>query len=60
MEPGDNEKQNPEKSYTNKCKKQIACTYGYKLVYFHDKLSKPFKTLLGEDAIDNFIISIIK
>ena len=27
--PEDNDKQNPEESYTNKYKKDIACSYGY-------------------------------
>ena len=39
----DNEKQIPEESYTNKCQKHIACSYGYKLVCVDDKFSKPFK-----------------
>ena len=40
----DNEKQNPEESYTIKYQKHIACIYGYKLVCVDDKFSKPFKT----------------
>ena len=40
----DNEKQNPEESYTIKYQKHIACSYGYKLVCVDDKFSKPFKT----------------
>ena len=41
--PEDNGKQNPEEPYTNKYKKHIACSYGYKLVCVNDKFSKPFK-----------------
>ena len=44
-------KQNPEESYTNKYQKHIACSYGYKLVCVNDKVSKPFKTYLDEDAV---------
>ena len=36
-------------------KKDITCSYGYKLVCVDDKFSKPFKTYLGEDAVYNFI-----
>ena len=58
--PEDNEKQNPEKSYTNKCRKHIACGYGYKFVCIDDKFSKPFKTYLGKAAVYNFINSMIE
>ena len=37
-----NKKQNPNKSYTKKCQKHIACSFGYKLVCVHDAFSKPF------------------
>ena len=30
--PDDNRKQNPNESYTNKYLKNVACSYGYKLV----------------------------
>ena len=30
--PGDNGKQNPNGSFTNKYQKHVACSYGYKLV----------------------------
>ena len=30
--PEDNGKKNPEESYTNKYKKHIGCSYGYKLI----------------------------
>ena len=50
-----NGKQNPDGSYRNKYQKHVACSYGYKLVCVDDKLSKPFKSYLGEDAVYNFI-----
>ena len=56
----DNGEVYPEESYTNKHQKHIACNYGYKLVCVDDKFSKPFKTYLGEDAVDNFINSMIE
>ena len=58
--PEDNGKQNPEESYTNKYQKHIACSYGYKLVCVDNKFSKPVKKYLGEDAVYNFINSMIK
>ena len=58
--PEDNGKQNPERSYTNKYQKHIACSYGYKLVCVDDKFSNPFKTYLGEDVVYNFINSMIE
>ena len=58
--PENNGKQNSNGSYTNKCQKHITCSYGYKLVCIDDKFSKPFKTNLGEDAIYNFIDSMIE
>ena len=58
--PEDNGKQNPEVSYTNKYQRHIAFSYDYKLVYVDDKISKPFKTYLREDAVYNFINSMIE
>ena len=58
--PEDNGKQNPNESYTNKYQKHIACSYGYKLICVDDEFSKPFKSYLGEDAIYNFISSLIE
>ena len=55
-----NEKQNPEESYTNKYQKHIACCYGYKFVCVDDKFSKPFKTNLGKDFTNNLVNSMIK
>ena len=57
--PQDNGKPNPEETYTNKYQKHIACSYGYKL-YVYDEFSKLFKTYLGEDAVYNFINSMIE
>ena len=58
--PKDNEKHNPEESYTNKYQKHIAFSYGYKLVCVGDKFSKPIKTYLGKDAVYSFINSMIE
>ena len=38
----DNGKENPEKSYTNKYQKHVACSYGYKLVCLNDNFSEFF------------------
>ena len=51
----DNGKQNPNELYTNKYRKDVACSYGYKLVCIDGKLSYPFKSYLGKDAVYNFI-----
>ena len=53
-------KKNPEESYTNNHQKDIACSYGYKLVCFDDKFSKSFKTYLDKDTVYNFINSMIE
>ena len=58
--PENNGKQNPEESYTSKYQKHIACSYGYKLVFVDDKFNKPFRIYLGEDAVYNFINSMIE
>ena len=58
--PENNGKQNPEESYTNKYQKHIACSYEYKLICVDDKFTKPFKTYLDEDAVYNFINSMIE
>ena len=42
--PEYNGKLNPEKSYTRKYQKQIACSYGYNLVCVDYKFTKPFET----------------
>ena len=36
------------------------CSYGYKSVCVDDRFSQPFKSYLGEDALYNFISSMIK
>ena len=57
----DDGKKNSNKSYTNKYQKHVACSYCYELVCADDKFSQPFKSyLLGEDAVCNFINSMIK
>ena len=38
----------------------VAYSCGYKLVCVDDKLSKPFKSYLGEDTVYNFITSMIE
>ena len=58
--PEDNGKQNPNKLCTNKYQKHVACSSGYELVCVDDKISKPFKSYLGEDAVCNFINSMIE
>ena len=58
--PEDNGKQSPNESYTNKYQKHVACSYGYKLVCVGNKFSNPFKSYLGEDAVYNFISSMIE
>ena len=60
LAPEDNGKQNPNESYTNKYEKHVVCSSGYKLVCTDDTFSKPFKSYLGEDAVSNFINSMIK
>ena len=49
--PENNGKKNPKESYTSKYQKHIACSYGFKLVCVNDKVSKPFKRYLGENAV---------
>ena len=58
--PENNGQKNPEESYTNKYQKHITCSYGYKLVYVVNKFSKLFETYLVEDAIYNFINSMME
>ena len=38
----------------------MACSYGYELVCVDNKFSKPFKSYYGEDAVWNFINSMIE
>ena len=49
-----------QKQIYKKYQNHIACSDGYKLVCFDDKISRSFKTYLGKDAIYNFINSIIE
>ena len=58
--PENNGKHNLKESYTNIYQKHVACIYGYKLICVDDKFSKPFKSYLNEDAVYNFISSMIK
>ena len=53
-------KKNTDKPYTNKHQKHVPCSHYYKLVCVDDKLSKPFKSYLGKDAVSSFINSMIK
>ena len=57
--PEDTGKQNPNQSYTSKYQNHFDCSYGYKLVCVNNKFSKPFKSYLGEDAVYNFINSMV-
>ena len=58
--PEDNEKQNLGECYTNQYQKNVACSYGYKLVFVGDKFSEPFKSYLGEDTVYNYISSMFE
>ena len=58
--PDDNGKQNSNESYTKNYQQNVACSYCYKLVCIDVTFSKPFKSYLGEDAVYNFISSMIK
>ena len=58
--PEDKGKQNPNETFTNKYRKHVACSYGYKLVCVDDKCSKPFKLYLAEDNFYNSISTRIK
>ena len=58
--PENNGKQNPNESCTSKYQKHVPCSYGYKLVCADDKFSNSFKSYLGEDAVYNFISSVIE
>ena len=45
---------------TKKYQDHIVCSYGYKLIYVDERYLKPFKTYIGEDAIDKFLNDMIK
>ena len=56
--PEYNGQQNPDESNikyqqtnTEKYHKHVAFSYGYKLVCFNEKFSKPFKSYLGKDPV---------
>lgn len=49
-----------KRSYTHKYQKNVACSYGYKIVCVDDKFRKSFKSYLGEDTAYNFINSMAK
>ena len=57
---GDNGNQNVHKINTKKYQKHVACSYTYKLECVDDKFGKSFKSYLDEDAVYNFISSMIK
>ena len=57
--PKDNGKQNPDKLYTTKYQKHVACSCGEELVCVDDTFSKPFKSYLGGDSVYNFTSSMI-
>ena len=40
--------------------KHVACNYVYKLERVDDKVSKPFNSYLGKDAVYNFIKSMVE
>ena len=52
--------QNPNESHANRYQKHVACSYGYKLVCVDDKFIKSFKSYFGEDAVYNFIKTVIE
>ena len=45
--PGNNGKQNPDESYTNKYQNHVGCSFGYKIVCVDDQFSKVYKLYLG-------------
>ena len=57
--PEDHGKQNTDESYMNKYQKHDACSYGNILVWVDDKLSKSFKSYLGEDAVFDTSLLIV-
>ena len=57
--PKGKRKQNPNDSYTKKCQKHVACSYGYRFVCVNDKFSKLFKSYIGENVIYNFVSSMM-
>ena len=45
-----------QKSYKKKYQEHIVFSYEYKLVCVDDKISKPFKTYFGKDAVKILLI----
>ena len=43
-----------------KYEKHVTWSYGYKLACVNNKFSKPFISYIGEDAVYNFINSMVK
>ena len=60
LAPEDNENQNPNESYMNKYQKHVAFSDGYKLLCVDDNFRKSFNSYLGEDAVYNFINSMLE
>ena len=58
--PEENREKTPDDSYTNKYQKHVASFCENKLVCVDDKLSKCFRSQLVEDAIKNFIKSMLE
>ena len=58
--PEDKGKQNPDKSYTSKYQKHYAGSCRYELVSVDDRFRKLFRSYLGEDAVYNFVNSMIE
>ena len=58
--PEDTGNQYPEEPYTNKYQQHVACSYGYKLASVDDTFCKTFKSYISEDAVYQFINSMIK
>ena len=51
--------QNSSRSFNKKYQKDIACSYGYKLLCVDDKLSQSFKSSFGKSSMCNFISNMI-
>ena len=58
--PEDNGNKNKNESYSSKYQKHVACSYDYKIVCVENEFNKHFTSYLGEDAVCNFISSIIE
>ena len=56
--PENNGKQNTDESYMNKYQNHVGCSFGYNIVYAEYHFRKPFKSYLGQDAIQKFIINM--